>query len=74
MGNTDILAHYDPKAEIKLIADASPFGLGAVLVQTQHGGDRVIAYGHRSLSDIERRYSQTERERGVSISLGMRAF
>lgn len=62
MGNADTLAHYEVDAKTKLIADASPYGLGAVLIQEQQGVERVISYGHRALSDIERRYSQTERE------------
>ena len=45
-----------------MIADASPVGLGAVLVQEQGGELRVISYASRSLSDTERRYSQTEKE------------
>lgn len=56
------LAFFDVTAKTRVIADASPSGLGAVLIQSQGGVDRVIAYGHRSLSKVERRYSQTERE------------
>lgn len=48
---------------IKLvIADASPVGLGAVLIQTNSNGPRVIAYGNKSLTDCEKRYCQTEKE------------
>ena len=47
----------------KVIVDASPVGLGAMLVQTQNSGDdKVIAYASRSLNDAETRYSQIERE------------
>ena len=45
-----------------MIADSSPVGLGAVLVQEQQGELRVISYASRSLSHTERRYSQTEKE------------
>ena len=45
-----------------MIADASPVGLGAMLVQEQGEELRVISYASRSLSDTERRYSQTEKE------------
>ena len=57
------LAHFDDKeAPTKVIADASPVGLGAVLVQEQSQGPVVVSYASRSLSDVERRYSQTEKE------------
>ena len=50
------------RANTKLITDASPVGLGAVLTQDQIGEDRVIWNASRSLSEVEKRYSQTERE------------
>ena len=56
------LAHFDKEAPTKVIADASPVGLGAVLVQEQSHGPVVLSYASRSLSDVERRYSQTEKE------------
>ena len=56
------LAHYDKDAPTMVIADASPVGLGAVLVQRQQDGPVVVSYASRSLTDTERRYSQTERE------------
>ena len=39
-----------------------PVGSGAVLVQEQREELRAISYASRSLSDTERRYSQTEKE------------
>ena len=52
------LAFFDPKAISKVIADASPVGLGAVLVQQQGKDQRVInCYASRSLSDVECKYS-----------------
>ena len=39
-----------------------PVGLGSVLVQEQNGQMRIIAYASENLTDVERRYSQTERE------------
>ncbi len=49
-----------PKTQ--LIADASPVGLGAVLTQQQDGEVQVISYASRTLSSVECRYSQTEKE------------
>ena len=37
-------------------------GLGAALAQEQGGTWRAVSYASRSLTDMERRYSQTEKE------------
>lgn len=60
--NLRTLGFYDPHDKTKVIADASPVGLGAVLIQCDMQGPRVIAYGHKSLTDVEKRYCQTEKE------------
>lgn len=62
LSNIHTLGYYDPNDHTTLMADASPVGLGAVLVQSDNGGSRVIAYGNKSLTDVEKRYCQTEKE------------
>ena len=62
MSSSETLAYFDREAETSVVADASPVGLGAVLIQSKEGVDRIVAYGHRNLSEVEQRYSQTERE------------
>ena len=57
---SEILGYYDKDAETRVITDASPVGLGTVLAQNQQGEFRVIVYA--SLTEVEHRYSQTERE------------
>ena len=57
-----MLAYFDRGAPTEVIADASPVGLGAVLVQKVDGERRAVCYASRSLGDTERRYSQTEKE------------
>ena len=62
MAEASMLAYFDRGAPTEVIADASPVGLGAVLVQEVDGERRAVCYASRSLSDTERRYSQTEKE------------
>ena len=52
------MSYFDPHQATEVIVDASPVGLGALLVQN----DKVICYASRVLSDVETRYSQTEKE------------
>lgn len=53
---------FDPELRSIVMADASPVGLGAVLLQQKGEESRVICYVSRSLSAVERQYSQTEKE------------
>ncbi|XP_062613747.1 uncharacterized protein K02A2.6-like [Saccostrea cucullata] len=62
LANVSTLAYFDVNAKTQVIADASPVGLGAVLVQEQQGKPKIISYASRSLTDVERRYAQTEKE------------
>ena len=39
-----VLALYDPEAEMKILADASSFGLGAVLLQRSDETWRPVVY------------------------------
>ena len=57
-----VLALYDPDAETKVSADASSFGLGAVLLQKSGQEWRPVAYASRSSTETERRYAQIEKE------------
>ena len=58
-----ILALFDPNLETTVSADASSYGLGAVLLQTQANGERrPVAYVSRSMTPTETRYAQIEKE------------
>ena len=51
LAGAETLGYFDKNVHTKVIADASPVGLGAVLVQQQGEELRVISYTSRSLSD-----------------------
>ena len=53
---------FNRDREARLIVDASPVGLGAVLVQIHNGNPRPVSYASHSLGDVERRYSHIEKE------------
>ena len=59
---TETLAYYQVGSRTRIVADASPVALGAVLTQQQGGIWKLISYASRSLTDVERSYSQTEKE------------
>ena len=63
LSSSEILARYDAALETILSADASSYGIGAVLRQRQQNGDlRPISYISRALTDTEQRYAQIEKE------------
>ncbi|XP_043862245.1 uncharacterized protein K02A2.6-like [Drosophila santomea] len=54
---------HDETNRTRLIADASPVALGSVLLQFDGKGDPlIISFASKALSEVERRYSQTEKE------------
>ena len=62
IASAPVLAYFDKEAHTQIIADASPVRLGAMLVQGISGEYRAVCYASRTLSPVERRYSQTEKK------------
>ncbi len=63
LANAAGLAYFNHTVRTQVIAGASPGGLGAVLVQQQPDGSaRAICYASRTLTSVERHYSQTKKE------------
>ena len=56
------LTYFKNDCRTRIVADAGPHGLGAILTQQQDGVWCVVSYTSRSLTEMERRYSQTEKE------------
>lgn len=57
-----VLALYDPKADIKVSADASLYGLRAVLLQRSGDMWKPVTFASRAPSETEGRYAQIEKE------------
>ena len=62
LASSGTLIHYDPNKESIVSADASSFGIGAVIRQTRGESSKPVAYASRSMSNTEIRYSQIEKE------------
>lgn len=69
----NVLTLYNPEKPLRLICDASPYGLGAVLAHVINGDERPVSFASKTLSSAEKNYSQLERE-ALSIIFGLKNF
>ena len=54
MASSEVLIHYDPDIPLKLICDASAYGVGAVQSHVfPNGVERPIAYASRTLTQAK---------------------
>lgn len=69
-----MLAHYDNKKNMIVSYDATPYGVGAVLVQlNEDGNEAPISLTSRTLKKAERNYSQLNRE-GLAVVFAMQCL
>ena len=72
--STPILAHYDPSKKLKLTANTSAYGIGAVLSQVfANGCKRSIAYSSTTMSKAEQQYAQIDKE-ALGLIFGVQNF
>ena len=57
-----VLAYYDMSKPTMVSADSSSYGLGSVLLQQHDNIWKPVAYASRSLTPVEQRYGQIEKE------------
>ena len=62
LSRAPVLQLYNPNRELKISADASSYGLGAVMLQKCDNEWLPVAYASRALTPTEQRYAQVEKE------------
>lgn len=63
LAKSTTLGFFNRTDRTLVMADASPIGLGALLIQVDRSGKhRVISFASKSLTDTEKRYCHTEKE------------
>ena len=61
--SSKLLVHFNPELKLVLMCNASSYGIGAVLAHRMPDGtERPIGFASRSLSVVQRNYSQLEKE------------
>jgi hypothetical protein len=74
--STKCMAFFNVDWETEIIVDASPVGLGAVLVQYNPKNPKerhIVCFASRMLTDVERRQSQVEKE-SLAVVYGPEKF
>ena len=74
LGSQQVLAHYDLSLPLSMAADASAYGVGAVISQQcQDSSERPVAFASRTLTPSDCNYSQLEKE-ALALTFGIKRF
>ena len=74
MSSSPVLAHFSLSSPTRVVTDASPWAVDAILLQQQSDMSyRPVAYASRSLTATEMKYAQIERE-ALAIVFGCEHF
>ena len=74
LSQAPVLIHYDPELPLVIAADASPYGIGAVIsYQLPDGLERPVAFASRTLMKSEQNYAQLEKE-ALALIFGVKHF
>ena len=68
-----VLSGFTGESKVILEVDASPIGLGAVLLQLENKNEKPVAFASKKLSSTEKNYSQTDRE-AFALVFGVTKF
>lgn len=71
--SSDILMLYNPKLPIFVMCDSNGYGVGAVLSHKVNGEFRPVLFASSTLSKVEQRYSNLERE-GLALVFALKKF
>ena len=74
LGTDTVLAHFNPTQQIGISCDASDVGVGVVLFHCyDDGSERPIANTSKTLTQMQHRYSQIQKE-ALAVIYGLQKF